>query len=118
MLPLSMGFFLAPHSVVVGLASGIYLASTFYFLAGSARGVGGIALSASILELAPRHFMGRVQTLFSLIAIILQVSLAPVAERVAQRHNLTVALARIAVLYLMPRRLRSGEREHPESNRR
>ena len=62
--------------------------------------------------------MGRVQTLFSLIAIILQISLAPVAGRVAQRHSLTVALARIAVLYLMPRRLLSGEREHPESNRR
>jgi MFS family permease len=101
MLLISMCFFLVPHSVVVGLASGIYLAATFYFFAGSARGVGGIALSASIMELAPRHFMGRVQTLFSLVAIILQISLAPVAGRIAQRHSLTLALAMIAGLYLI-----------------
>ena len=101
MFLLAACFFFAPHSVVVGLAGGIYLASTVYFVAGSARGVGGIALSASIMELVPKHFMGRVQTLFSLVAIILQISLAPLAGRIAQRHSLTLALAMIAVLYLI-----------------
>ena len=101
MLIISACFFLVPHSVVVGLAAGIYLAATFYFIAGSARGIGGIALSASIMDLAPKHFMGRVQTLFSLVAVILQISLAPVAGRIAQRHSLTLALAMIATLYLI-----------------
>jgi hypothetical protein len=83
------------------MAAGIYLASSIYFLAGTARGVGGIALSTSMMELIPKHLMGRVQTLFSIFAIALQVSLAPVAGRIAQRHSLTVALGLIGMLYFM-----------------
>jgi MFS family permease len=101
MLLLSACFWVVPHSTMVGIAAGIYLASSIYFIAGTARGVGGIALSASIMELVPKHFMGRVQTLFSLFAITLQVSLAPVAGRVARRHSLTLALALIGMLYFL-----------------
>ena len=100
MFLISLCFFFVPHSTVVGLAAGIYLASSIYFIAGSARGVGGIALSSSIMALVPKHLMGRVQTLFSLAAIILQISLAPLAGRIAQRHSLTLALAMVATLYL------------------
>src|SRR5512146_1520897 len=46
MLLLSICYFRVTHSVVVGIAAGIYIASSVYFIAGSARGVGGIALSA------------------------------------------------------------------------
>jgi len=101
MLLLAACFFVVPHSTMVGMAAGIYLASSIYFLAGTARGVGGIALSTSMMELIPKHLMGRVQTLFSIFAIALQVSLAPVAGRIAQRHSLTVALGLIGMLYFM-----------------
>ena len=101
MLLLSGCFLFVPHSTLVGFATGIYIASSVYFIAGTARGVGGIALSASIMGLVPKHLMGRVQTLFSLFAIMLQVSLAPVAGRVAQRHSLTLALAMIGMLYFL-----------------
>ena len=101
MFLLALCFFFVPHSIVVGLAAGIYLASSVYFIAGSARGVGGIALSSSIMSLVPKQLMGRVQTLFSLAAIILQISLAPLAGRIAQRHSLTLALAMVATLYLL-----------------
>jgi MFS family permease len=101
MLLLAACFFVVPHSTIVGMAAGIYLASSIYFLAGTARGVGGIALSTSMMELIPKHLMGRVQTLFSIFAIALQVSLAPVAGRIAQRHSLTVALGLIGMLYFM-----------------
>lgn len=101
MLLLATCFFVVPHSVMAGMAVGIYLASSIYFLAGTARGVGGIALSTSMMELVPKHLMGRVQTLFSLFSIALQVSLAPVAGNIAQRHSLTIALGLIAILYLL-----------------
>ena len=101
MLLLSICFFVVPHSTIISLAAGIYLATSIYFIAGTARGVGGIALSTSVMELVPKQLMGRVQTLFSIFAIALQVSLAPVAGRVAQRHSLTLALGLIGLLYLM-----------------
>jgi MFS family permease len=101
MLLLAVCFFVVPHSTMVGMAAGIYLASSIYFVAGTARGVGGIALSTSMMELVPKHLMGRVQTLFSIFAIALQVSLAPVAGRIAQRHSLAVALGLIGMLYFM-----------------
>jgi hypothetical protein len=101
MLLLSICFFVVPHSTMISMAAGIYLATSIYFIAGTARGVGGIALSTSMMELVPKQLMGRVQTLFSLFAIALQVSLAPVAGRVAQRHSLTLALGLIGMLYLM-----------------
>lgn len=101
MLILATCFLIVPHSGFVGAALGIYLASGIYFVAGTARGVGGIALSTSMMELVPKHFMGRVQTLFSIAAIMIQVSLAPLVGRVAQRYSLTLALAMIGGLYLL-----------------
>jgi hypothetical protein len=101
MLILAACFFVVPHSTALSLAAGIYLATTIYFIAGTARGVGGIALSTSMMELVPKQLMGRVQTLFSIFAIVLQVSLAPVAGRIAQRHSLTIALGLIGMLYFM-----------------
>ncbi len=101
MFLISLCFFFVPHSTVMGMAAAIYLASSVYFIAGAARGFGGVALSSSIMELVPKHFMGRVQTLFSLSAITLQVTLAPVAGRIAERHSLTLALALIALLYVL-----------------
>ena len=101
MLLLSICFFVVPHSTMISMAAGIYIATSIYFIAGTARGVGGIALSTSVMELVPKQLMGRVQTLFSIFAIALQVMLAPVAGRVAQRTSLTLALGLIGILYFM-----------------
>jgi len=53
------------------------------------------------METVPKHFMGRVSTLFSIAAIILQVILAPVVGRIAQSVGLTLAVFMIASLYLL-----------------
>jgi len=78
----------------------IGIGAALYFVAGTARGVGGVALSSSIMDVVPKHFMGRVQTLFSITAIILQVSLAPVVGRVAHHVSLTLAICVIGTLYV------------------
>jgi hypothetical protein len=95
MLVLAGAFFGVPFSVGIAMAAGLYL------VAGTARGVGGIALSSSIMEAVPKHFMGRVSTLFSIASIVLQVLLAPLVGRVAQNTGLTVALLIISSLYLV-----------------
>jgi hypothetical protein len=43
------------------------LAVTIYFVMGSCRGTGGIALSSEMMELVPRHMMGRVQNTFAFL---------------------------------------------------
>ena len=95
MLLLALSFYAVPFSVWIGFAAG------FYFIGGSARGTGGVALSSSIMETVPKRFMGRVQTLFSIAAIILQITLAPVVGRVAHNVSLTSAIFMIATLYLL-----------------
>lgn len=92
---MAVSFFAVPFSAWIGVAAGLYL------VAGMARGVGGIALSTSIMDMVPKDFMGRVQTLFSLAAIILQVTLAPLTGRIAHRVSLTIALMLIVSLYVI-----------------
>ena len=94
MLLLAACFYAVPFSAWIGVAAGLYL------VAGAARGVGGIALSTSMMESAPKHFMGRVSTLFSIASIILQLILAPIVGRIAHNTGLTAAVFVIASLYL------------------
>jgi MFS family permease len=94
MLLLSASFWVVPFSAWIGVAAAMY------FVGGTARGIGGVAISSSIMETVPKRFMGRVQTLFSLAAIILQLTLAPVVGHVAHNVGLTSAIFMIAILYL------------------
>lgn len=95
MLLLAAALFSVPFSRV------IYFAAALYFLGGLARGAGGVALSSSIMALVPKHYMGRVQNLFSVFAIALQVSLGPVVGTLAHNRSLVVAISLIAVLYVI-----------------
>jgi predicted MFS family arabinose efflux permease len=53
---LAVSLTMAPHSPAVPVAV------LCYAVMGSGRGVGGIAISSSMMEMVPKHFMGRVQT--------------------------------------------------------
>ena len=79
----------------------VLLSFALYFLGGTARGTGGVALSSGIMEVVPKHFMGRVQTLFSIFSIIVQIALAPVVGYIAHTISLTLAILSIAFLYAM-----------------
>lgn len=95
MLLLALSFYVVPFSGWIGIAAGLY------FVGGTARGIGGVALSSGIMEVVPKRFMGRVQTLFSIAAIILQVTLAPVVGHIAHNVGLTSAIFTIASLYML-----------------
>lgn len=94
MLLLAASFYGVPFSGWIGFGAGLY------FVGGVARGVGGVALSSSIMDVVPKHFMGRVQTLFSITAIILQISLAPLVGRISHRVSLTLGIFVIGTLYM------------------
>ena len=77
------------------------VAVLLYAMTGSARGVGGVALNSTIMETVPKHFMGRVQNTFNLLALGIQLSFGFVVGLVAHRYSLSAAFAIIASLYFI-----------------
>ncbi len=77
------------------------LAIATYFVMGSARGVGGVAMNTNLMEMVPKHLMGRVQNAFYFCGTFLQVVLAVSVGAVAQKISLVVAFAILACVYAM-----------------
>ncbi len=82
-------------------STALLVAVVLFLTAGIARGIGGIALSATMMEIIPRHYMGRVQNLFSIFAIAMQIALAPLIGGTAQFKSLVLGTAVIGSLYLL-----------------
>ena len=51
----------------------LILAMAAYFVMGSARGVGGVAMNTSLMEMVPKHLMGRVQNTYYFAGTFLQI---------------------------------------------
>ncbi len=92
---LAAGMFLAPFSPM--LASAVVI----YGVMGSARGLSGIAISSSIMEHVPPHFMGRVQNTFYFAGTALQVVLALAVGAVSHRVSLAAGFAIIGGIYAL-----------------
>jgi MFS family permease len=75
------------------------LAISFYFLMGSGRGVGGIAMNTSLMEMVPKHLMGRVQNAFYFAGTFLQLVLAMAVGAVAQKVTLVAGFAIMSAVY-------------------
>src|SRR5579872_277890 len=77
----------------------LILAMTAYFVMGSARGVGGVAMNTSLMEMVPKHLMGRVQNTFYFGGTLLQVVLAIIVGAVAHKVSLVLAFAILGCVY-------------------
>ena len=77
----------------------LFAAIATYFLMGSARGVAGVAMNSTLMEMVPKHLMGRVQTTINLSGTSLQLVLALCVGSVAHRISLVAAYAVIACVY-------------------
>jgi MFS family permease len=75
------------------------LAIMLYALMGSGRGVGGIAMNTSLMEMVPKHLMGRVQNTFYFWGTFLQLALALIVGAVAHNVSLVAAFAILACVY-------------------
>ena len=76
-------------------------AMAIYCVMGSSRGFGGVAISSGMMELVPKHFMGRIQNTFFFVATLIQLTFGLVVGAVAHRVSLTLAFAIVGTLYLM-----------------
>jgi MFS family permease len=90
---LALGLMLAPFSKVVPLAVLCYAAM------GSGRGVAGIAISSRMMEMVPKHFMGRVQNTFFFIGTLLQLVTSIGVGVIAEQISLALAFTMIGVMY-------------------
>jgi MFS family permease len=81
------------------IARFLFLAMTAYFVMGSGRGVGGVAMNTGMMEVVPKHLMGRVQNTFNFAGTALQVVLAVIVGAVAHRVSLVMAFAILACVY-------------------
>ena len=100
----AIAFSMAILSVCVAFApiSGfLFLAIATYFVMGSARGVGGVAMNTSLMEMVPKHLMGRVQNAFYFTGTFLQLVLAICVGTVAYKVSLVVAFAILGLVYAM-----------------
>ena len=100
----AIAFSMALLAVCVAFApiSGFFfLAILTYFVMGSARGVGGVAMNTSLMEMVPKHLMGRVQNAFYFTGTFLQLVLAICVGTVAQKVSLVVAFAILASVYAL-----------------
>jgi hypothetical protein len=70
------------------------------FIMGSSRGVGGIAISSEMMEMVPKHFMGRVQNTFFFLASGLQIFTSLLAGEAAHREGLRYAYWLVASMYV------------------
>src|ERR1035437_4751378 len=77
----------------------LILAMAAYFVMGSARGVGGVAMNTSLMEMVPKHLMGRVQNTYYFAGTFLQIALALCVGRVAHNVSLVAGFAILACVY-------------------
>src|SRR5215475_4614333 len=100
----AIAFSMAILSVCVAFApiSGLLLlAIATYFVMGSARGVGGVGMNTSLMEMVPKHLMGRVQNAFYFTGTFLQLVLAICVGTVAQKVSLVFAFAILGCVYAL-----------------
>jgi MFS family permease len=90
---LAVAMVCAPVSRLLVLAIGAY------FVMGSARGVGGVAMNTSLMEMVPKHLMGRVQNTYYFAGTFLQIALALCVGAVAHNVSLVAAFAILACVY-------------------
>jgi DHA3 family macrolide efflux protein-like MFS transporter len=81
------------------LSPALPMAVMCYIVMGSGRGLAGIAISSTMMEMVPKHFMGRVQNTFFFIGTALQLVTSLAAGAIAEHVSLVLAFAMIGILY-------------------
>ena len=98
----AVAYSMALMSVCVAAApvsAWLILAILLYFVVGSARGVGGVAMNTILMETVPKYLMGRVQNVFYFGGVLMQLVLAVTLGAVAQKVGLVAAFATLACAY-------------------
>jgi MFS family permease len=83
------------------MGAALLAAVLVYCLMGSCRALGGVAITSTMMDQVPKHFMGRVQNTFFFAATCLQLVLSLIIGSVAHRRGLAEAFAIVGSIYLL-----------------
>jgi hypothetical protein len=72
-----------------------------YCLMGCCRALGGVAITSTMMELVPKHFMGRVQNTFYFLGTSLQLVFSFTVGTVAHTRSLAAGFTIVGGIYLM-----------------
>jgi len=86
-------------SWVVG--SALVVAVLVYGLMGCCRALGGVAITSSMMDLVPKHFMGRVQNTFYFLGTCLQLFFSFTVGTVSHTRSLAAGFAIVGAIYLL-----------------
>jgi MFS family permease len=87
--------------VLFKVAAGLLAAVAIYCLMGSCRAIGGVAITTGMMEMVPKHFMGRVQNTFYFAGTCLQLVFSLMVGTVAHKTSLAEGFAMVGGLYLL-----------------
>jgi len=90
------------HLGVLGnVAIAVSVSVMAYAIMGCCRALGGVAIISTMMELVPKHFMGRVQNTFYFAGTCLQFGLSILVGAVAHKRGLMLAFCIVGSLYLL-----------------
>ncbi len=90
---------LALSTLVTPFSGVLTVAVALFWVMGASRGVSGVTINSSMMELVPRYYMGRVQNTFAFFARCLQMGLGMLVGVVSYHWGVTAAFAIIALGY-------------------
>ncbi|HEU4416818.1 MAG TPA: MFS transporter [Candidatus Angelobacter sp.] len=88
-------------SATVSISLALLTAVIVYCLMGCCRALGGVAITSTIMEMVPKHFMGRVQNTFYFLGTSLQFAFSILVGSVAHRKGLAQGFAIVGGIYLL-----------------
>jgi MFS family permease len=108
---------LAAATLAVPFFGVVWISVALFWLMGATRGIGGVAITTSLMEVVPQYYMGRVQNTFAVGTRGLQVVLGLTVGIVAQRYSLRAGFALIAAAYAIALVTAAWPATAPESQR-
>lgn len=83
------------------MSAALLVSVLVYCAMGCGRALGGVAITSSIMEMVPKHFMGRVQNTFYFAGTCLQLVLSLAVGTVSHKKSLALGFYMIGSLYLL-----------------
>lgn len=90
---------LALSLTVAPFSGSLAIAVMCYAVMGSGRGLAGVGISSTMMEMVPKHFMGRVQNTFFFLGTLLQLVSSVAVGAIAEHVSLPLAFSVIGLMY-------------------
>lgn len=85
----------------LAMSTALVVSVMIYCAMGSGRALGGVGITSTIMELVPKHFMGRVQNTFYFAGTCLQLFLSLAVGAVSHHKSLALGFYMVGSIYLL-----------------